>query len=107
MTETESRDPDRMLAELWAQDEPPARDAVFVLAAMERVERLRLIEGVLSLIGPAIAASMLLWALAPVISTLAASLRPDPAVIGPLAGAAVMAMFLWSWASDRLQPLEV
>ena len=51
------RDADRLLAGLWAQDEPPARDAAFVIAAMERIERRRLIEGVLALIPVALAAS--------------------------------------------------
>ena len=107
MTGTEHHpDPERLLAGLWTQDEPPARDPVFVLAAMEKVERRRLIENVLSLVAPAIGACLLLWALAPVISDLAASVRLDASAIGPLAGAAVMALFLWSWASDRLVLLE-
>lgn len=94
---------ERVLAELWAQDEPPAQDLAFVLATMERVERRRLIEGVLALLPLAAAASLVLWALAPVIAVVAA--RVDAPALGPLIAASVMAVFLWGWASDRLQPL--
>lgn len=99
-------DADRLLAELWAQDELPARDPAFLLAAMERIERRQFLTGVLALAPVAAVASLLLWALAPVIAAAGAALRFDGASIGPLAAACVMALFLWSWASDRLQPVE-
>ena len=65
MSEFERSEADQLLAGLWAQDEPPARDPAFVIAAMERIERRRLLEGVLALVPVALAASLLLWALAP------------------------------------------
>jgi hypothetical protein len=100
---TQSDRSEQLLADLWAQDEAPAHDPSFVLAAMERVERRRLIEGILALAPMMAAASLVLWALAPVIASVAA--RVDAGALGPLAAAAMMALFLWSWASDRLQPL--
>jgi hypothetical protein len=107
MSDIESPDADRLLAGLWVQDEPPARDPAFVIAAMERIERRRLLEGVLALVPVALGASLLLWAFAPVIAAAAAMVRLDAGVTGPVAGGLVMALFLWSWASDRLRPLEV
>ena len=95
-----------LLTELWAQDEPPARDPAFVLAAMEKVERRRFLMGVLALAPVAAIASLLLWALGPVIADASAAFRFDAASIGSLAAAVVMALFLWSWVSGRLQPFE-
>jgi hypothetical protein len=96
---------EQKLAELWAQDEPAAHDASFVLAAMERVERRRLIEGVLALAPLTAAAVLVFWALAPVIAAMAQGLGLGGVQAGPLIGAVVMALFLWAWVSDRLQPL--
>jgi hypothetical protein len=99
-------DPDTLLADLWAQDEPPARDPAFVLAAMERIEQRRFWLGLLSLAPPTLAASLILWALAPVLGVLMSALPGGSSALAPLAAALVMALFLWTWASDRLQPLD-
>ncbi len=106
MSEIERRDADQLLAALWAQDEPPARDPAFVIAAMDRIERRRLLQGVLALVPAALASAVVLWALAPVIADVVSAVRLDTSAIGPLAAAVVMALFLWSWASDRLPPIS-
>jgi hypothetical protein len=107
MTQIDRPEEDRRLAELWAADEPPARDPAFVLVSMERIERHKLWMNILALVPVTLGVTLLLWALAPVIEMIAkAALPHDASILGPLAGAAVMAFFLWSWASDRLQPLE-
>jgi hypothetical protein len=99
-------DPEVLLADLWAQDEPPERDPAFVLEAMAHIERRRLWQSIAALAGAAAMISLVLWALAPVIAELARALPLDGSMLGPLIAAGVMAVFLWSWASDRLQPFE-
>ena len=97
-------EPEQLLTQLWALDEPPERDPVFVLGTMERVAQRRFWMGVLALVPIAVAASAVLWALSPVIAAVARATVPDGAMLAPVAAAAVMAWFLWSWVSDRLQP---
>ena len=102
-------DPDRLLKNLWAEDEPPARDAAFVIAVMETAARRRLLWRVLALAPLAAAAGAVLWALGPVIG---GSLGPlvGPAqgqTLGEVAAALTMAVFLWSWVSGRLGSLGV
>ncbi len=99
-------DPDHLLTELWASDEPPERDARFVLSVMEAVERRRFRYGVGMLVLIAAGASAVLWALAPLIE---AALTPLLAAAGgpafaELVAAVAMAVFLWSWVSEGLEP---
>lgn len=102
----ERSDPERLLAELWALDEPPERDPGFVIMAMERIERQRLLMGVFALVPATLLVGLLSWALAPVIAVAAQAVHLDGGMIGPLAAAGVTALFLWGWATDRLQPLR-
>jgi len=60
-------DPERLLADLWAQDEPPERDHGFVLLAMERIERRRFWLSLLSLVPVTVLVCLVLWAMAPVL----------------------------------------
>ena len=106
MSEPEQLLPQQLLSELWVLDEPPERDPAFVLGAMEHVERRRFWLGVLALVPVVIAASAVLWALGPLIAAVARATVPDGAMLAPIAAAAVMAVFLWCWASDRLQPMD-
>src|SRR3954452_23306254 len=97
---------DRLLSELWAEDAPPANDHLFVLETMERVERRRFWLGVLSLAPVCVLAGLVLWALAPIIPQTVQSVLPaDASVWIEVTAAAVTALFVWFWASDRLQPL--
>jgi len=98
-------DADALLADLWAVDEPPERDPAFVIAAMERIEQRRLWSKLLVLAAMTALVGLIAWAVAPVLAMIGQVLTPDAVL--PYAGAALMALFLWSWASDRLQPLEV
>ncbi len=97
-------DPDRLLEGLWAEDEPPARDAAFVIAVMETAARRRLLWRVLALAPLAAAASAVLWALGPVIGAALGGLAgPVPGqTLSEVAAALIMAVFLWSWVGGRL-----
>ena len=100
-------DPDALLADLWAADEPPEHDHAFVIAAMERVERRRFQVNLVLLAVAVAIIGVVAWAVAPVLAVVARALVPgDGAVAATLCAAGVMSFFLWSWASDRLQPLE-
>ena len=95
-------DPDRLLAQLWAADEPPQRDPAFVLAVMARVERRRFVTGVLALAVTALAAGLVIWVLAPLARPALQALQPalGARVLEPLAAALAMAAFLWNWANE-------
>jgi hypothetical protein len=100
------RDPDRLLTALWAADAPPARDPAFELAVMEALARRRLLREVLALAPATAAGAALLWALGPVVGAALAPVLAGAGAssLGEAAAAAVMAAFLWAWASDRLAP---
>jgi hypothetical protein len=98
---------DLTLAALWAEDEPPASDHLFVLETMERVERRRFWLGVLSLAPVCALAGLVLWALAPMIAQMVQSVLPsDASVWIEVTAAALTALCVWFWATDRLQPLS-
>ena len=99
-------DPDRLLAELWAADEPPAQDPEFVLRVIEQVERRRLWLELGGLVSTAFAAALALWALSPVIDPAVRRLAPapwDPA-LATVGGAALMAAWLWAAVSGSAGP---
>jgi hypothetical protein len=101
-------DPDSLLADLWAADEPPERDPGFVLSAMEAIERRQLWLNMAALGVIAGVIGLVSWAVAPEVAAMARALFPaDTAIAATLSGAGLMSYFLWSWASDRLRPLEV
>ena len=58
---------DDRLKALFAQDEPPARDAAFSMAVMERLMRRRLVEEVAMLSGVSALGAAVLWPLWPVL----------------------------------------
>jgi hypothetical protein len=98
-------DAERLLSELWAADEPAARDHAFLLSVMEKVERRRFLLNVASLLAAAFAAGAALWALAPSIETMVAAVTPAalaPA-LGPLLAAAVLAIWLGGWTPERAE----
>lgn len=75
---------DAMLRTLFAADEPPARDPAFTLSVMERVQRRRFWGEVLMLAPVAVAACVILWAMAPMLTDLAVQW------MGPLARGAIL-----------------
>jgi hypothetical protein len=96
---------ERLLSDLWAADEPAARDHAFTLSVMEKVERRRFLLGMGSLLAAAFAAGAALWALAPEIETMLAAVTPvslAPAV-GPAVVAAVAAAWLLGWGAERAE----
>ena len=99
-------DADRLLTELWAQDEPPERDSVFVLAAMERIERRRLWLEALNMVPLIAAACAALAVLGPGLARAIEAAMPtaDSAAVAPVAGGLVIAVFLWTWVTGRLGP---
>ena len=98
---------DPALAALWAADEPPERDLVFVLAVMAEVERRRFWVSLASLVPVTVAASAILWAFSPMIRTAAdhwLGLVNQPAMMA-CAAAATLALWLWSLVSGRPTPV--
>ena len=97
MTESE-----RLIAELWAADEPPMRDAAFSLAVMEGVAKRRFRRGLASLAAMTLAMGAVMWGLAPAADTVSRALAQSPAggLIGPFAAAAFLAWGVWSWSTD-------
>ncbi len=103
MTESE-----RLLAELWAADAPPARDATFSLTVMQEVAKRRFRLGLARLAVMTLAGGAVVWALAPSADTLSRALAQAPVggVIGPFAAAGFLAWGVWSWAVDAQRRAE-
>ncbi len=96
-------DPDTRLAALWAEDAPPERDPVFVVAVMERAARRRMAFEVAGLFPGALAATALLWAAGPLVMRGARVVLPilaSPA-LAVTAGGLTLAATLWLWLGDR------
>jgi hypothetical protein len=91
-------DRETLLQDLFARDEPPARDPAFVTAAMARVARRRFQLALLALVAPTVAAGFAAWALAPSLAGLAAGF--DLTVIGPAAAAIALAVMV-TWTPAR------
>ena len=89
-------DDERLLHQLWAEDEPPARDAAFVLEAVQRLERRRLWWNLAGLVPLGVAAAAALWGMAPQLADAGASLTPllQPANAAAIVGALVCAWLL-------------
>lgn len=86
---------DDRLRALFAQDEPPARDAAFSMAVMEKVMRRRFQEDVAILCGVSIAGGVALWPLWPVLQPTLVSLAQGFApALGAVALAACAIMIL-------------
>ncbi len=102
-------DPDRLLADLWAEDQPPARDAVFVVAVMQKAARRRLWADIAALAPFCVAAAVALWAVSPALaSTMAGVIRslpsgPGPAVLTQVVAALVTSAGIWFWVSSRAE----
>jgi len=61
---------DSRLASLWALDEPPAQDTVFVLATLDRLARRRFRMKVARLVPLFVATVAVCWAIAPSVEAL-------------------------------------
>lgn len=85
---------DDRLKALFAQDEPPARDAAFSMAVMERLMRRRFLEDVAILCGVSVVGGAVLWPLWPVLQPALAALSqgfaPALGAVALAAGAAVI-----------------
>jgi hypothetical protein len=75
---------DLLLKDLFAAGQPPARDTVFTLAVMERVERRRFWTEIAMLVPVVVAACVALWAVAPMLTRLAVSW------VGPVTSSALL-----------------
>ena len=84
-------EPDARLAALLAQDEPAARDPVFLAAVMQRFAHRRLAIDIAALVPSVAAAMAVLWAATPV---LASPLLASPALVA-VAGVATLLASLW------------
>jgi hypothetical protein len=82
---------DDRLKALFAQDEPPARDAAFSMTVMERLMRRRFQEDVAILCGVSVAGGAVLWPLWPVLQptlvTLSQGFAPAVGAVALAAGA--------------------
>ncbi len=101
-------DADALLAGLWAQDESPAQDPAFVIAVMQKVELQRFRLDMAWLVIGCFAAGLVFWAFAPWLDALVrlSGHLAAPSVIAPVTAAVAMAVFLWSWTSERAQPAQ-
>jgi hypothetical protein len=82
-------DPDTLLAGLWAEDEPPARDPAFVAATMQAAARRRFRRQLLALAPTTVAAAAVAWSAAPFVTRIFAQF--DPSIVGPAIAAVVLA----------------
>ena len=98
MSGSEGHRNEALLAALWAEDEAPAHDPAFVIAAMQRLARRRLVLNVLSLAPLAAAAAAVLWALGPNLRQALSAFGP---VLEPLNVAAVAAGLATAWLLSR------
>lgn len=99
-------DPDRLLADLWAQDEPPARDSAFVIAVMERAARRRLWLDIAAMVPFFVAAGVAMWAIAPALAAFAGSIAiPAPRIelVMPVVAAALLASWMWLGTAGRAE----
>ncbi len=101
-------DPDRLLADLWAADEPAERDHLFVLSVAAEIERRQFWLGLASMVPIAVAAAAILWAIEPLILQTAQgwlTFAGQPAVATAAAGV-VLALWMWSAVSGRPSPMD-
>jgi hypothetical protein len=83
-------DPETRLAQLWALDEPPARDFAFETKVAERIERRRVLLTVLEIAAMTVAGLTVAWAAWPFVSV---ELLMDAPM---LAVAAAVGLAVWS-----------
>lgn len=94
---------DDRLKALFAGDEPPARDAAFSMAVMEKVMRRRFQEDVAILCGVSIAGGVAMWPLWPVLQPTLVTLSQGFApALGAVALAACAVMILGGRARSAL-----
>lgn len=79
---------DDRLKALFAEDEPPARDAAFSMAVMERLMRRRFQEDVAILSGVSLAGGAVLWPLWPILQPALVTLSQG---FAPVLGAVALA----------------
>lgn len=94
---------DEQLKDLFAQDEPAARDPAFSMAVMEKVMRRRFQEDVALLSAASLAGGGALWALWPTLQPALTAISQDLApAVAALALAACAAMILGGRARSAL-----
>ena len=86
MTEADVR-----LKDLFAEDEPPARDPAFSTAVMEKIARRRFVVDVARLSGATALGGLVLWALWPALTPVLADLGP---ALMPVAASATLAVLV-------------
>lgn len=95
-------DPDILLAALWAADEPPARDPVFVAAVMAAQAKRRFQRSLLALVPTTVAGAAVLWSAAPFVARLFASF--DLNVVGSIVAALALAVLVMGGAGLDVEP---
>jgi hypothetical protein len=95
-------DAEQKLAALWAEAQPPARDAAFAVAVVSRIERRTLWSELLDIAPLVVALGVLAWALAPPLETV---LSGDIMGIGATAFLMVASVLAGIWlAVSSLRP---
>ena len=82
---------DVRLKDLFAQDEPPARDPAFSTAVMEKVARRRFVVDVARLSGATALGGLVLWALWPALTPVLTDLGP---ALMPVAASVTLAVMV-------------
>ena len=105
MTDVDTSEADLALAALWAKDEPPARDPMFELAAIDRVNRRRWLTEAAEIAALAVPALAILWATWPSLVAAAPQILPLLAAYGPLA-VCIGAIVLVTWTTREVFAID-
>ena len=88
--------PEQKLAALFAHEDAPARDLVFMAMAAQRIARRRAVLSVLACLPWALVAAVVLWALQPMLHAVAAGLGGAEPTLGVVElSAVVVGMAIW------------
>jgi hypothetical protein len=97
-------DAEAKLAALWAEDRPPARDPLFAIAVMERMERRRLWWRFLTELVPTVVLLAVAgWALAPAITDLVTVIAAGAADVTTTGLAVALSVMLGVWLALGLR----
>lgn len=95
--------PEQKLAALFAAEPRPARDYAFEAEVAERIARRRAWLTVVALLPWVVVSSIVLWALRPMLETLASELVPAIQPLALVMGGALVAGGVGLWLTGALQ----
>jgi hypothetical protein len=105
MTDVETSEAELALAALWASDEPPVRDPLFELAAMDRVNRRRWLTEAAEVAALGVPVLAILWATWPSLVAAAPQMVRVLTAYGPLA-VCIGAIALVTWTTREVFAID-